>query len=141
MAAINQASRGLSDFTFQYVLQTRWKDMDAFSHVNNAVFLSYIEDARITFFKRWDLCDKKRSIIMASVRLDYFQQINHPSDLIVGQKISRVGRKSFDIESAVFIQDVADPVASSMVTCVCFDYEKNESVSVYPQIIEDYKKS
>ena len=141
MAAINRASCGLSDFTFQYVLQTRWKDMDAFSHVNNAVFLSYIEDARITFFKRWDLCDKKRSIIMASVRLDYFQQINHPSDLIVGQKISRVGRKSFDIESAVFIQDVADPVASSMVTCVCFDYEKNESVSVYPQIIEDYKKS
>ena len=141
MAAINRASCGLSDFTFHYVLQTRWKDMDAFSHVNNAVFLSYIEDARITFFKRWDLCDKKRSIIMASVRLDYFQQINHPSDLIVGQKISRVGRKSFDIESAVFIQNVTDPVASSMVTCVCFDYEKNESVSVYPQIIEDFKKS
>ena len=141
MALSSKDHFNLPDFPFHYELQTRWKDMDAFSHVNNAVFLSYIEDARITFFKRWDLCDKKRSIIMASARLEYFQQINHPSDLVVGQKISRVGRKSFDIESAVFIQDVTDPVASSIVTCVCFDYEKNESVSVYPQIIEDFKKS
>ena len=141
MADKNQISHNLSDFPFHYKLKTRWKDMDAFGHVNNAVFLSYIEDARITFFKRWNLYDEKRSIIMASAKIDYLRQIDHPSYLIVGERISRVGRKSFDIESAVFIKDETDAVATSMVTCVCFDYEKNESVSVYPQIIEDYKKS
>jgi len=139
MAAKNQISYDLSDFPFHYKLQTRWKDMDAFCHVNNAVFLSYIEDARITFFKRWNLCEKKRSIIMASAKIDYLRQIDHPSHLIVGERISRVGRKSFDIESAVFIKDETDAVATSMVTCVCFDYEQNESVPVYKEIIEDYK--
>jgi len=139
MAAKNQISYDLSDFPFHYKLQTRWKDMDAFGHVNNAVFLSYIEDARITFFKRWNLCEKKRSIIMASAKIDYLRQIDHPSHLIVGERISRVGRKSFDIESAVFIKDETDAVATSMVTCVCFDYEQNESVPVYKEIIEDYK--
>ena len=139
MADKNQISHNLSDFPFHYELQTRWKDLDAFGHVNNAVFLSYIEDARITFFKRWNLCNENRSIIMASAKIDYLRQIDHPSQLIVGERISRIGRKSFDIESAVFIKDEADAVATSMVICVCFDYEQNESVPVYPEIVEDFK--
>ena len=139
MADKNQISHNLSDFPFHYELQTRWKDLDAFGHVNNAVFLSYIEDARITFFKRWNLCDENRSIIVASAKIDYLRQIDHPSHLIVGERISRIGRKSFDIESAVFIKDEADAVATSMVICVCYDYEQNESVPVYPEIVEDFK--
>ena len=139
MVARNQISHDLSVFPFHYELQTRWKDMDSFGHVNNAVFLSYIEDARITFFKRWNLCDEKRSIIMASAKIDYLRQIDHPSQLIIGERISRIGRKSFDIESAVFIKDEVVVVATSMVTCVCYDYEQNKSVPVYPEIVEDYK--
>ena len=139
MGVKNQISPDLSDFPFHYELQTRWKDMDAFGHVNNAVFLSYIEDARITFFKRWNLSDEKRSIIMASAKIDYLRQIDHPSHLIVGEKISRIGKKSFEIESAVFIKDEADAVATSMVTCVCYDYTQNESVSVYSEIVADFK--
>ncbi len=76
---------------------------------------------------------------MASAKIDYLRQIDHPSYLIVGERISRVGRKSFDIESAVFIKDETDAFATSMVTCVCFDYEQNESVPVYKEIVEDCK--
>ena len=41
----------IEDFKFQHKLNTRWKDLDAFRHINNAVFLSYIEDARIVLLK------------------------------------------------------------------------------------------
>ena len=140
MAAKIQESHGLSDFPFHYKLQTRWKDMDAFGHVNNAIFLSYFEDARITFFKRWNLFNDEKSIIVASVKIDYFKQMDHPSNLIIGQSISRIGSKSFDIESAIFIKDETEPVASVIVTCVCFNYATNESVPVYPEIIADYKQ-
>ena len=138
MTARIQISHNLSDFPFHYELQTRWKDMDAFGHVNNAVFLSYIEDSRITFFKRWNLRDKKKSIIVASVKLDYLRQIDHPSNIIIGETISRIGKKSFDIKSAIFINENADLVATSKITCVCFNYEKNKSVPVYSEIIKDY---
>ena len=133
-----QISSKLSDFPFHYELQSRWKDMDSFGHVNNAVFLSYIEDARITFFKRWNLASEK-SIIIASVKIEYLNQLGHPNDLIVGQKISRIGTKSFDIESAIFIKDIPGAVASSTITCVCFDYTQKQSVTVYPEIKADYK--
>ena len=131
----------LSHYPFHFKIKTRWKDMDMFGHVNNAVFLTYIEDARITFFQRWNLIDSTRSIIVAAVKIDYLRQIGHLSHLMIGEKISRIGRKSFDIESAVFIKDKEDPIALSIITCVCFDYAKNKSVSIYPEIIADYKTS
>ena len=137
----NQNFHDLSDFPFHYDFQTRWKDMDIFGHVNNAVFLTYVEDARITFFKRWNVYGKERSIILASAKIEYLRQINHPSKLIIGERISRIGRKSFDIEASVFIRDEKEPVVSSMVTCVCYDYAKNESLPVYSEIIADYQKS
>ena len=52
----------IEDFKFQHPVDTRWKDLDAFRHINNAVFLSYIEDARILFFKRWNINLKEKSI-------------------------------------------------------------------------------
>lgn len=32
-----------------YACPLRWSDMDAFGHVNNVVFLRYLEEARIDF--------------------------------------------------------------------------------------------
>ena len=130
----------LTDYPFHYKIHTRWKDMDSFMHVNNAIFLTYIEDARVNLFKRWHLRDKTKSIIVASIKIDYFQQIRHPSKLNIGQKISRIGSTSFDIESAIFVNSIQDSVALSKVICVCYDYKNNKSVSVYPEIISDFSQ-
>ena len=128
----------ITDYPHHYELKTRWKDIDSFGHVNNAVFLTYIEDARITFFYRWNIIEMKKSLIVASIKIDYLQQIDHPSDLIVGQKISRIGNSSFDIQSTIFIKDDPKPAANAVVTCVCFDYEQNKSVPVYDEIKADF---
>ena len=81
----NKLNITIDDFTFQQKIKTRWRDLDAFRHVNNATFLSYIEDARILFFKRWRINLKEKSLIVASVKIDYIKQIEHPSNIIIGQ--------------------------------------------------------
>ena len=53
----------INDFYFQHKIKTRFRDLDAFGHVNNATFLSYLEDARILFFKRWGINFKEKSLI------------------------------------------------------------------------------
>lgn len=129
----------ITDYPQHYELKTRWKDIDSFGHVNNAVFLTYIEDARIMYFKRWNVTEKKRSLIVASIKIDYLRQIVHPSDLIVGQKISRIGNSSFDIQSAIFLNNDPKPAANSVVSCVCFDYQQSKSVPVYDEIKADFQ--
>ena len=126
----------LKDFAFQHSLKTRWKDLDAFRHVNNAVFLSYIEDARILLLKRWSIDYNKKSLIVASIKIDYIKQVKHPSSLKIGQRVSRLGTKSFDIESAVFCDNVL--VCFSTITSVAFDFELNKTINVFQEIIDDF---
>ena len=130
----------IEDFKFTHPVNTRWKDLDAFRHINNAVFLSYIEDARIVLLKRWNINYAEKSLIVASVKIDYLKQVKHPSSLIIGQKVSRIGHKSFDIQSAVFNKKDIKPVCISTITSVAFDFTKNQTVKVFQEIIDDYQK-
>ena len=131
----------LDDFPFHFEINTRWRDLDAFGHVNNATFATYVEDARISMFKRWNLSQTSgnRSVIAASLKLDFKQQLSHPSEIIVGQRISRMGTTSFDIQAVIYKKDVPNsPICETLLTCVCFDYDKQKSVSVYSEIVEDF---
>jgi len=130
----------IDDFPFHHKTKTRWRDLDAFKHVNNATFLSYIEDARILFFKRWNINLKEKSLIVASVKIDYLKQLEHPSNIIIGQKVARLGTKSFDIKSAIFVDGQKDPICCSIVTSVCYDFIKNKSILIYDEIQKDYLK-
>ena len=138
MVNSNYSNFQLVDFPLQHEIKTRWKDMDSFSHVNNANYLTYIEDARITLFKRWKLNGKNKSLIVASMKIEYLKQIKHPCLMIIGQRLSRIGNKSFDIESVIFNKDSQYALSYSLITCVCYDYENSLSVPVFPEIIADY---
>ena len=80
-----------------------------------------------------------KSIIMASLKIDYLEQIKHPTSMIIGQRVSRVGKTSFDIESVIF-NDAATPVCHAVVIAVCFDFNNQIAVPVYPSIVKDYEK-
>ena len=128
----------LKDFPFKHQINTRWRDLDAFNHVNNATFLSYIEDARTLFFKRWKTNFEEKSLIVASAKIDYINQVKHPSTLILGQKVSRLGTKSFDVQTAIFCKDSKQLICISTVTSVCFNFILNKSIPIFNEIKEDY---
>tara|TARA_B100001029_G_C15053329_1_gene452453 strand:+ start:2136 stop:2540 length:405 start_codon:yes stop_codon:yes gene_type:complete len=127
----------LSKFKFQYSLNSRWKDLDAFGHVNNSTYLTYFEDARIELFNRWRLNKANKSLIVASIKIDYYRQILHPASFIIGQNIKSIGNKSFDLESVLFDENGIDKIAKAIITCVCFNYKLNKTELVYPEIIAD----
>ncbi len=130
----------ITDFHFTHKLQTRWRDCDAFRHINNATYLSYIEDARLELMRRWEITQDGKSVIVASVKIDYYKQVIHPTKLIIGQRVSRLGNKSFDINSTVFNLDTNEAVCESVITIVCFDFSASVTVPVYSEIKEDYNK-
>ena len=131
----------LKDFSFTSKISTRWKDLDAFQHVNNAIFASYVENARVEFFMRWGLPSdgKGKSIIVASLNIDYVMQVKHPSDLIIGQKVINIGNTSFVITSVVF-DSKGNVAAISKITSVCYDFDSQSPVPVYDKIKKDYNK-
>tara|TARA_Y100001968_G_scaffold330220_1_gene381460 strand:- start:1056 stop:1466 length:411 start_codon:yes stop_codon:yes gene_type:complete len=126
-----------ADYQFHHKTKTRWKDLDAFQHINNAVFLSYFEDARIALFERWDLQPNGKSLIVAKVVVNYYKQLLHPSDFVIGQKVSRVGNTSFDIQSTMFNAH-NEIISDAVITCVCFDFDNQTTQPVYDLIKNDF---
>ena len=60
--------------------------------------------------------------------------------LLLDKKISRIGTSSFDIESSIFNRtNTSESIASAKVTVVCFDFDQQQSVPVFEQIINDFK--
>ena len=103
---MNQNSLRREDFNYLKSIQSRWVDMDALRHINNAVYLSYFESARVEFLdslginiNRWE---GDKSVILAKMEIDYLSQSSYPNTYDVGCRISRLGTKSFDIFSAIF---------------------------------------
>lgn len=126
-----------SDFKFFIELDVRWADMDCIGHVNNATFLTYVETARIKLIEKLGFTDVP--IIMASIKIDYVNQLKYPSIMKIGQKISRLGNSSFDILTGIFNKESGELITISTTTLVCFDYETQKTIKI-PQEICDFAR-
>ena len=123
------------DFKFIINLETRWNDMDCIGHVNNAIFLTYIETARVKLIEKLGFFELP--IIMASIKIDYVNQLKYPSIMEIGQKISRLGNSSFDILTGIYNKDSGELITISTTTLVCYDYKAQKSIKI-PVKIRDF---
>jgi acyl-CoA thioester hydrolase len=64
-----------------YRCPLRWSDMDAFGHVNNAVYFRYLEEARIDIFFRQgpeeDVEPFSKGVVVARHEIDYLRPLIH----------------------------------------------------------------
>ncbi len=79
-------------------LQVRFRDIDAFGHVNNAVYFSFVELARIRYLLdvlQPDVPFDRLPLILARVELDFRSPIAFGEDVTVETRVDRIGRTSF----------------------------------------------
>jgi acyl-CoA thioester hydrolase len=124
-------------FKYSCPIEVRFRDCDPMGHVNNAVYLTYLEVARFAYWRdvwggqQWG--DVK--FIMARVEIDYKAPAEHRDVLDIRLGITSFGRTSF-----VFEYDVRDQrqrlVAIARTVQVMYDYANSKSV-VVPQEFRD----
>ena len=128
------------DFDFWTSLRTRWNDMDALGHVNHTAFLSYMETARVETYMQlgFEGINKRmdKSTILANIEVTYLAQLSHPSSLKIGHRIIRIGTKSYDLISGIFLQPDNKLLCSAYFKMVSFNYEINKTILV-PDKIRD----
>jgi acyl-CoA thioester hydrolase len=101
----------------------RWRDLDAFDHVNNATFLTYIEEARIRWFDSLDgpwLTDDYAPLL-AAVQMNYRQPIAYPADVVVELSAGRVGNTSLTVGHRIAGGDGTPLYADGHVVIVWID--------------------
>ena len=102
----------------------RWSDMDAYRHVNNTAYLSYLEQARVAMFFHRDEGFTSGTVISRH-EIDYLRPIvYHPQPLRVEVWIEKVGGARFTVQYEIFDQRASGDVlaARASTTCVTFDF-------------------
>ena len=84
-------------------IQLRWRDMDAYGHVNNAVYLNFLEEARDAWAQQvlgsttdvWDF-------VLARVAIDFRSELKQDDgEVVVRCGLARIGRSSLGTREEV----------------------------------------
>ena len=106
----------MDGFPFVYRDTVRFRDLDGMGHVNNAVFLTYMESARIAFLSS------------LGAEVDFRSPVAFGEDVEVGVRTLRVGTKSFELEYEV--RAGGRIAAEGKSVLVGYDYERGASVEI-----------
>lgn len=119
----------MNGFAFVHREQARFSDLDPMGHVNNAVYLTWIENARIEFMRQLGAFDRpdtsEMTMILARAEVDFRAPLGFDAAVEIGVRAARLGTKSFDLEYE--LASGGRVVAEAKTVLVAYDYETNES--------------
>jgi acyl-CoA thioester hydrolase len=115
------------DYRHRTPVQVRFRDIDAFGHVNNAVVSTYVEQARVTYLREVLGLDPvgpedRMPLILAMIRLDYRSPILLEDRVAVASRVDWVGRTSFHMSHRLAQQEGRE-LATAASVLVTYDYE------------------
>jgi acyl-CoA thioester hydrolase len=112
----------------------RWDDLDAFGHINNAVYLTYIQEARadFTWFSRQRIGKSPllSDMVVARAEVDYIEPIYEGGMEIECQIwITRIGNASFEMEYEVIHDGIIRARAKTTQVAVSLETKKSRPLS------------
>lgn len=115
-----------SDWLIRVRLTVRFRDCDPYGHVNNAVYLTYLENSRFALWKAQDI----KGVILARAEVDYRAQATYGDELEVRARLAALGRSSFQYEYE--IRDLSSDVTvlTAKTVQVHFDYDAQRPVEM-----------
>jgi acyl-CoA thioester hydrolase len=107
-----------------------FRDLDALRHVNNVVFMAFLEDARVHYWRalRRGLEVKAIDFILAEVTCRYHSPAYFGETLLIGIRVCGVGNKSFKFDYRIEDKASGRLVVEGTSVQVMYDYRRQQSV-------------
>ena len=121
----------MEGFRFVTKQEVAFRDLDAFGHVNNAVYLTYLENARVAYMRDVLGVESLSNllVIVASIQIDFRSRASLGEVLEIGSRVTRVGGKSFDLD-----HEIRGPggrlIAEAHTVLVAFDYDQDGPMDI-----------
>jgi len=138
------------EFHFCISIPVRFADCDALGHVNNAKYITYIEQVRVDYFEQvmgiyltGPRANPKLSAILAEVSCTFKSPVHQGEIIVAKVRTSEMKRSSFIMEYEMADQKTNRLVAIGRTAVVIFNYEENKSVPIPDEIrkkIEEKEK-
>jgi acyl-CoA thioester hydrolase len=116
----------MTDYSFVADVDVRFRDIDAMGHVNNAVYATYLEEARTAYFDEvLDASLADVQTVLANVALEFRRPVELGDDVTVAVRVPELGRSSIPMEYEVRAD--GEVAATGEAVQVAVDGETGES--------------
>jgi len=117
-------------FTVVHELFPRFRDTDAMGHINNAVYVTYLEVARQVYWRRLTQAHDYRRVpfILAHVTVDFRAEALVSEVLLLGIRCEWTGTKSFGFTYEIRERDAGRLCVDATSIQVCYDYATKASI-------------
>ncbi len=136
----------MASFRFSIPLEVRFRDVDALGHVNNAVYFTYMEHARIAYLRRLGLFSGDPSdtgMIVAEAACAYKAPIVFGQNVVVRMRASNLKNSSFIFEYSLEDSGSGQVMATGRSVQVCYDYAAGQPIpipTVWRERIEAFER-
>lgn len=120
-------------------MAVRWRDLDAFNHVNNSKYLSYLEEARLHWMLRLpgQGMDDHVAPVVAAAQLNYRRPITWPAEVAIEMFVERLGNTSLSIGHRIVDNEDASIVyCDGNVVLVWIDRDSGRPADL-PEAVRD----
>jgi len=115
-------------------IEVRFRDLDPLNHVNNSVYNTYLEEARIDFIQQIpefkESMASGKSFILVHLELDYIKPARFNDVLLVGSSVEEFGNSSIKGFQAIYSSSDHELKAVAKTTGVWFDLKSNRPVKL-----------
>ena len=124
---------------FIHRLEVRFRDCDPMGHVNNAVYLTYLEQTRFNHWRSlWGFGNPQTppempGVILAHVEADYKRPARYGDTLEIRLLVTSVGRSSFRYEYEM-VDEQGRTVLTAATVQVMYDYKTEKPVPIPEEI-------
>jgi len=117
------------EYVYRHRLSVRFRDCDTMGHVNHAVYFTYFEQCRLTFWREQTGAPSPHArIIIARAECDYRAPAHFGDELEVRLAVSAIGRSSFTLRYEIVQIGKERVVAVGSTVMVTYDYAAAKSV-------------
>lgn len=118
----------IEKFHYAIPIHVRWSDIDELHHVNNAVYLTYFEEARLRYMNEvlsWDWAIN--GLILAHASVDYRAPLFLQDDPTLHIRCTSVGTKSLEHEY-LLVDKNKKMIAQGKTIMVRYDYTTQKTI-------------
>jgi acyl-CoA thioester hydrolase len=118
-----------NEVAYRHRLAVRFRDCDAMGHVNHAVYFTYLEQCRLTFWRELTGGPSPQArVIVARAECDYRAPAHFGDELEIRLTVGDLGRTSFGLIYEVVNAATDQKLADGKTVMVCYDYAANKPV-------------
>ncbi len=111
-------------------IKVRFRDLDPLRHVNNSVFSTYLEEARIDFINHIpefrNSMKSGSSFVLVHLELDFIKPVLFGENVLIGSSVREYGNSSIKGIQAIYSEEKKELKAVAYTTGVWFDLQKNK---------------